>query len=221
MTVQHHLDDATVVAFSAGVLPRPLALVAAVHVGMCAVCSRRVDAAASLGGALLSRRDAPEIAGFDADAAWQQMQARLDNAQGMARVDRRDNSPDIDRQFIEQCLAGDFDTLPWRRLTGKIAQVPLPQFGTRSAWARLFRFASGCVLSSHTHQHQEISLVLTGAYRDELGQFNPGDVSDLDASVTHEPIVVSDEPCIALIAADGHVQFHNPLLRLGARLYGL
>ncbi|HRD75822.1 MAG TPA: hypothetical protein PK264_07785, partial [Hyphomicrobiaceae bacterium] len=53
MTIRHHLDDATLIAFAAGTLPPPLALVAAAHLELCARCRREMSLLDALGASFL------------------------------------------------------------------------------------------------------------------------------------------------------------------------
>ena len=36
---------------------------------------------------------------------------------------------------------------------------------------------------------QEMTLILRGAYRDQIGRFAPGDVADLDEGIEHQPVI--------------------------------
>ena len=50
----------------------------------------------------------------------------------------------------------------------------------------------------HTHTEPELSLVLSGGFRDESGVFERGDLTWFDASVSHSLRVLPDEPCVCL-----------------------
>ena len=67
----------------------------------------------------------------------------------------------------------------------------------------------------------EITLVLTGSYRDALGRFGPGDVADLDEDIEHQPVVDSDEPCICLVASEAPTRFKSFFGRLFQPLVGV
>lgn len=220
MNIEHHLDDATVVAYASGLLSAPLSLVASMHIDICPVCRRRVQAAESLGGALLERQAADVTDGFDVDKAWTALDERI-TATSVAPAEEIDSSDPTGAELIHAWQQAGFVDLPWKRVTRMVSQLALPDFNTPQAWVKLFRFEPGFALPKHTHRHHEISLVLQGAYRDQLGHFAVGDVSDLDSQVHHQPKVIGDEPCIALIASEGHVRFRNPLISLGARLFGI
>jgi len=39
--------------------------------------------------------------------------------------------------------------------------------------------------------------------------FKAGDIADLDGEVAHQPVVDTDQPCIALIASESPVKFNG------------
>jgi putative transcriptional regulator len=48
--------------------------------------------------------------------------------------------------------------------------------------------------------------VLRGAYATETARFDVGDFEEADPAVLHQPRVVSDEPCLCVVALDGQIQ---------------
>ena len=72
---------------------------------------------------------------------------------------------------------------------------------------RLLRIAKGRNVPEHGHNGQELTLILRGAYQDEIGHFKAGDVADLDEHIEHQPRVVSDEDCICLVALEAPTRF--------------
>ena len=53
MTINHHLDEATLFSYVAGALAQGPALVVASHLAMCGICRRRCRELEAIGGALL------------------------------------------------------------------------------------------------------------------------------------------------------------------------
>ena len=53
MTITHHLDDATILAYAAGTLGEALSVAAACHISMCPECRTAVRKAEALGGEIL------------------------------------------------------------------------------------------------------------------------------------------------------------------------
>ena len=61
MTISHHLDTATVLAYAAGSLDDCLSVVAACHVAMCEECQVEVHQAEAIGGAMLETAGSIEL----------------------------------------------------------------------------------------------------------------------------------------------------------------
>ena len=61
MTINHHLDDATVMAYAAGTLGEALSVAAACHISMCPDCRRAVRKAEALGGEILDDLQVSEV----------------------------------------------------------------------------------------------------------------------------------------------------------------
>ena len=71
----------------------------------------------------------------------------------------------------------------------------------------LLRVAPGCRLPLHSHQCNELTVVLDGAYSDMLGHFGPGDAADLDEDTLHQPVAATGVPCICVAATDAPLRF--------------
>ncbi len=65
-----------------------------------------------------------------------------------------------------------------------------------------------------------MTLVLRGAYQDETGRYETGDVADLYGVAEHTPIADAKDGCICLIATLGRMAFKSPLARLLQPLTG-
>ena len=84
----------------------------------------------------------------------------------------------------------------------------------------LLSIAPGKSMPVHSHQGSELTLVLKGAYDDELGHFAAGDVADLDSDVEHQPVVSRGETCICLAALDAPLRFPGRIARMLQPLFG-
>jgi putative transcriptional regulator len=67
----------------------------------------------------------------------------------------------------------------------------------------------------------ELTLVIKGAYEDEIGHFKSGDLADLDSSAHHQPVADTGEPCICLIATDDRLRFSSVFSRMLQPLVGI
>jgi len=73
----------------------------------------------------------------------------------------------------------------------------------------------------HGHRGTELTLVLQGAFRDEVDRFARGDIEIATEELEHTPVAEAGEPCICLAATDAPLRFNSlvprmlqPLLRI-------
>ncbi|MBE0509956.1 MAG: ChrR family anti-sigma-E factor [Chromatiales bacterium] len=218
MTIRHHLDDSTLLAYAAGSLPQGMALLVACHLHNCPHCRQTLLQAEAVGGALLQ---ALEPAPLDPQAL-QAVMARLDQpdtkrseAGSVAAAARNSDLP----VPLQQHLSGDLASLPWRRMGYGMQHIDLKLAGPGTT--RLLKIAPGISVPHHTHGGNELTLILRGSYADEIGRFCAGDVADLDDTVQHQPIVDTDQDCICLIATDAPLRFSGLMGRLAQPFIGM
>jgi putative transcriptional regulator len=212
--ITHHPDDATLMSYAAGSLPEALSAVVAAHVANCPRCSRELATMNALGGVML--------AGLSP--------ARLTSAtpsMDLTRAPRPDRSAqpdeaDADVPLPLRPLVGPrLADIPWRRLGFGVWHLPLPLSPRATGDLRLIKVARGLAMPEHGHGGAELTLVLAGAYRDEMGTFRTGDLADLDDAVEHRPVADPDEGCICLIASEQRARFKGLIARLVQPLTGM
>ena len=113
------------------------------------------------------------------------------------------------------------ESLEWKRLAPGIKQYNLSERHRKYGAFKLLHLAPGVVLSQHTHNDKELTLVLRGSYQDEIGRFKAGDIADLGDDVIHQPVVDTQEPCIALIATQSPVRFSGVMGKLMQPFVGI
>jgi len=106
---------------------------------------------------------------------------------------------------LARILPTDLEQLDWKRIAPGIKQINLSEQHRRNGAFKLLHLAPGVVLSAHSHNDRELTYVVQGSYQDEIGRFKAGDIADLDGEVAHQPVVDTDQPCIALIASESPV----------------
>ena len=209
MTISHHLSDVTLQDYSAGALDHTMEVVIACHLTMCPACRSRSDLADSLGGIMLDNAEttSPRISAHE-------LLAR-DPEHGEAEVESPANDfpADVPRP-LGRLLPTELEDLDWKRIAPGIKLFNLSNKSRQEGAFKLLHLDPGVVLSEHTHQDRELTLVLKGSYQDEIGRFKKGDIADLDDHVVHQPVVDTDEPCIALIATLSPVRYSGMFGRL-------
>lgn len=210
MMPKHHLDDATLLSYSAGALSTALNVVASVHLERCKHCRERLLDADRIGGALLQQ----QRVAAPSDAARGAMLALLDQEPDVApKASVARNHPDVveprDRDRLPSALHAWFgpslQALKWRRVAPGVHRIRAED--VNGGDLMLLRIAPGSRLPLHSHGGNELTMILDGAYDDLLGHFGPGDVADLDGETLHQPVTAPGVPCICVAATDAPLVF--------------
>jgi len=219
MKPNHHLDDATMLSYSAGALPIALAIVASAHLERCAVCRAHLLDADRIGGLLVhhQRVDAPVesaraamLALLDAEPATEQQMPVADVVAA--------HDPDRLPNALHPWFGNSLRALRWRRVAPGVQRIRAG--GISGGDLMMLRIAPGSKLPLHSHGGSELTLILDGAYDDVLGHFGPGDVADLDGEVLHQPVTSPGVPCICVAATDAPLKFSGWLARMLQPLVG-
>ncbi len=98
---------------------------------------------------------------------------------------------------------------PWRWVGPgiRVRDVHAPRDG--ASRVILLKIDPGRETPRHTHGGVELTCVLSGAYATETRRFDVGDLEEADEDILHQPRVVSDEPCLCVVALDGQILMHG------------
>ncbi len=218
-TIKHHPDAATLMSYSAGSLPEPLAAVTAAHVSMCRKCQDELKSLEMLGGLLLQQQPSVGISGIKTPPA-QTSQPEESDVVAKTGAGR---APDC--EMLPKPVAHHFalsaDTIPWRRLGPGIWHYQLPLSDGTEGDLRLLKISAGRKMPEHGHGGSELTLVLSGAYADETGRYTRGDMQDLDDDVEHQPVADKETGCICLIASERPAQFKGVVYRIAQYWTGM
>lgn len=218
MSVSHHLTDETIQDYSAGSLSSPMETLVACHLTVCRQCRQKASLADEVGGSLFDVVQPVQMSLTAAELITRAAAAQSDGgqpcdspasrvpapahqglhaSQGPARVPRP----------LARLLPAPLDKLEWRKIAPGIRQHNLSDQHRRHGAFQLLHLDPGVVLSAHSHNDRELTFLVQGSYHDELGHFKAGDIADLEGNHTHQPIIDSDIPCIALIATQSPVRY--------------
>ncbi len=207
----HHPSDERLLDYAAGTAAEPISLVIASHLTFCPRCRDEVRELDRLGGALLEEMQ-PEAMSAD---SLDRMLARIERpdppAEEAAPARVYEGDPDIPLP-LQSYLDRGLEDLPWRR-RGAISELTLlPKVPNHST--RLLSIRAGAAAPRHTHQGNEITLVLRGSFSDDHGHYCCGDVDEADGDIDHRPIAGDDEDCLCLVVTDAPLKLTSPLGRL-------
>ena len=207
--IEHHPSEETLYSYAAGALSAALALVVGCHLQYCPQCRKLAGEAEMLGGDLLANIDEKPLSAGRRDAVM----ALLDDGPAPREPAPPPRKlaievPGLLRNLVDH---DDFDSLPWKSIVPGMKQVDL-KLGEGEA--RLLRIAAGKRMRVHSHQGNELTLILRGGYSDSLGKFNAGDFAELDGSVQHQPVADADEDCICLAGMDAPLAFKGVIAKM-------
>ena len=119
MTINHHLDDATILAYAAGTLGEALSVAAACHVSMCKECRTAVRKAEALGGEILDDLQSSAVSDVCRAATLASLN---DMIAAKPAIVKSDMPPPLQRLLGGQ----DFAQLRWRKKAPGVAIYELP-----------------------------------------------------------------------------------------------
>jgi len=208
-TIKHHVTDALLMAYSAGTLPEAFSLTIAAHVSMCDDCRARLGAFDTVGGALIEQGAAEDVASDSLAATM-----ALIRAGGPKERPTPKPRPRVDGLPgpLQDYIGGGLDKVRWRHVGMGVKQAILPT--SRDATARLLFIPAGAAVPDHGHGGTELTLVLQGAFVDEVDHFGPGDLEVANEDLDHTPIADIGADCICLAATDAPLRFRSMIPRL-------
>jgi putative transcriptional regulator len=71
----------------------------------------------------------------------------------------------------------------------------------------LLRIEPGWGAPRHTHTGLELTLIMTGAFKDSRGRFGPGEIVVSGPDITHNPVADKGDVCYALAVTEGKLSF--------------
>lgn len=207
MNVQHTLNDQLMMSYAAGVLPEAFSLVVASHLSLSEESRAGVASYEAVCGALLEDEGTTAMS----SSALDQTMARIVNMP-KAQAQPRSAHDQILPKPLRDYIGGGVDAIKWRKVGGGVKQAIIPT--DKDATARLLYIPAGQEIPDHGHRGTELTLVLQGAYSDELDRFARGDLEIANEDLEHTPRAEQGLPCICLAATDAPLKFNSWLPRI-------
>ena len=215
MNVRHPVPDEVLLDYVAGCASPGKGLLVETHLAICEPSRDRFEMLREVGGALLETLEAVPLEGVSAEAVL----ARATRAAEPDFAASRPASPRSQRA-VELCgtrlppplaaFAGEaLDRRAWRTL-GRGVEAALLSCSTPRGRTQLLQARPGIRILPHTHDGEELVLVLRGGFWDGGTYFGPGDVAVSDDSQVHAPVIDDAEPCLCLAVNEGPIRFVGP-----------
>lgn len=165
--------------YAAGLLPPAEQLVGDLHRTLSQDGARNARLLEALGGTMLERLPPREGRAIDTDS--------------LGRPDpSRTRTADLDPYLKRDLLA-----MKWRRNIWGVKTAP-----TDVPMTSFLRLEPGERAPAHSHGRRDVTVVLRGAYADDFGVYERGDLAFAEPGMRHEPRAVGDETCICLLATE-------------------
>lgn len=208
--IKHHLNDAILMAYSAGTLPEAFNLMVASHLSLCDTCRAHAESFDALGGEVLNQMLEISLA----DASLASTMSLIDGGE-VSITDAREAEAGVLPRPLQDYVGGDLDAIRWKPVGMGVKQAILPT--SNEASARLLFIPAGTAMPDHGHQGTEMTMVLKGAFQDDDEYFARGDVEIADSDLHHMPVADIHEDCICLAVADAPLQFDRLLPKIAQR----
>lgn len=205
MNLAHNPSEERLLAYAAGSLSPPEAVVVATHLALRPANDQWVHKLMAVGGTLLEDGDEALMS----EGALAQAMARIETDTGTCDVRPALNDmPELPEPLRHYALGA------WRWLGPGVRarEVHAPRDG--DCRVILLKIDPGKSTPRHTHCGVELTCVLSGAYATETATYGVGDLEEADEDILHQPRVVSDVPCLCVVALDGEIQLDGFLGRL-------
>ncbi|MFN9164105.1 MAG: ChrR family anti-sigma-E factor [Alphaproteobacteria bacterium] len=205
-TMRHHIDTATLLAFSAGTLNEALSAVVAAHVSSCSHCAREVEAMDMVGSAMLAGMPVQMTDGPVCVPEHPTAQPVVAASAAPVVGDERGVAipAPIRRRFG---ITG--KDIRWQPLAPGVWHHRLPLGRPEAGDLRLLRIAPGYRMLEHGHGGTELTLVLQGAFSDSTGEYLPGDIQEVADETEHCPVADRVTGCVCLIASEERARFRG------------
>ena len=205
--IKHHLSQDILMKYSSGTLCEAFSLAVATHISMCDDCRAALESFEAVGGALLDV-SAPEEMSVD---SFESVMALIES--GAAEITQPASQPKSDvPSALSDYIGGSLHDVKWRPIGLGVKQSLLKTSGNSTA--RLLYIPAGTAVPHHSHNGNELTLVLKGAFEDEISRFGPGDVEMADEDLDHQPVAVEGEDCICLAVTDAPLKFQTLVHKL-------
>ncbi|KAB7616034.1 transcriptional regulator [Amylibacter sp. SFDW26] len=206
MKIQHHLSEELIMGYAAGILPEAFELAVATHISMCDECRAAVEAYEAVGGSVLDDTETMSIS----DDSFEATLAKINGAP--APTPKLAKNDSIFPRALQHYVGENPDAVKWKSLGMGVKQAILKT--SKGASARLLHIEAGRAVPDHGHRGTELTLVLQGAFADEVDRFGRGDIEIADEDLEHTPRAEMGEDCICLAVTDAPLRFNAIIPRL-------
>ena len=215
--------EALLLDYAAGSLNEALSLIVSTHLAMSESSRAFVKQCEDIGGELLVNECEPQSL---SSSCLEKILAQLDDrCQKHHEECAKIKAARLDGIYIPSPLAefmpNDEDRKQcWHKLIKGMDVMDVMNCKKTHSKAQLLRMAPATSAPSHSHAGLEVTLILDGAFSDETGQYQVGDLIVEDETTTHTPVSCPKQGCVCLAVTTAPIRLTgwvgrmiNPFLR--------
>ncbi|WP_427980721.1 ChrR family anti-sigma-E factor [Agarivorans sp.] len=212
--IQFHPPEQSLSHYAQGQLDPAMSLMLSAHLEFCAQCRQKV--------ADIEQQLAAELSAIPEQAMEQELDSMLqmimqqspETSIAIEQPVRQQQIQLGEKQFtLPRALQTHAEHIgPWGRLPGKIQRARVDALSNSKL--NFIYMDQDSSLPEHTHQGQEITLVLAGSFHDEVGSYHPGDFVIQNKQHQHSPRTAAHQDCLCLTLLDAPLHFTSGLASL-------
>ena len=205
------LVETLLIDYANGTLPLALEVLVESHISMNPASAKSIRMLLQLGGALLENSEPISLSEGSFEKLMAEIESGFDNDQEIYTNVSNDNNL---LPFPLRNYAQDINSPKnWKRIGIGLSEQAI-NFGDNFGSTKLYKIAPGYSVPSHSHDGNEVTLVLSGGFTDEYGTYGPGDISIQETGAVHKPVADEDGECIVLAVNEGPIVLTGPVGRL-------
>lgn len=205
--IQFHPPEQSLSLYAQGELDPAMSLMLSAHLELCPQCRQRV--------ANMEQQLAAELSAITEGAMEQELDSMLEmimqqspeTSIALEQPARQQQIQLGEKQFtLPRALQTYAEHIgPWGRLPGKIQRARIDALSNSKL--NFIYMDQDSSLPEHTHQGQEITLVLAGSFHDEASSYHPGDFVIQNKQHQHSPRTAANQDCLCLTLLDAPLHF--------------
>ena len=215
--MKHHPDIELLLKYANGLLSPSVAIAISIHQQSCELCQKRIAEIESIGGETMDTRsssDEKKSRNEVGRASSDSFDKLLNEVAGIKQIEEKDDFEEcvvaeMDKPILEKLNNRDFSQFQWRKVTRNLkkAEVNIEEEENN---VELLRIAPCAKIPMHTHEGEEITVVLQGEFSDSQSSYKRGDFIIQDSSNKHSPVAGKDG-CVCLAITTAPLKFTGML----------
>ena len=210
--------ETLLLSYAAGILDMAQHFAVSIHLSLSPTARDFVQQCETIGGCLIENECAPAAMKSNSlDNVLAQLDTRQRPSQPAPKKSVLPEDIDIPAHLLE-CIECKPCDPRWKTFYPGLAIYELP-LECRQSRARFIKGQPAAKLPHHEHRGLEITLVLDGAYEDETGFYQRGDLVVIDETIEHSTVACGQHGVMAMVVTSQPVRFHglarllNPFIR--------